>query len=156
LGHALFYHLTRSTADGLVRRLAGQALAMGWRVVIRGRDAAALARLDEHLWLVPEDSFLPHGMAGGALDARQPVLLTTGTDIPNGARALLALDGAGVTPAEVAALDRVWIVFDGADPAALEVARDQWRGLTGAGSEAEYWSEESGRWQMKTARRNPA
>ena len=57
---------------------------------------------------------------------------------------------------EAAALDRVWIVFDGADAAALEVARDQWRGLTGAGSEAEYWSEEAGRWQMKTARRNPA
>lgn len=156
MGHALFYHLTRSTAEDLVRLLAGRALAMGWRVVIRGRDAAALARLDDQLWLVPEDSFLPHGLAGGGADARQPVLLTTGAGIPNGARALLALDGAGVTADEVSALDRVWIVFDGVDPAALEVARDQWRGLTGAGAEAEYWSEDSGRWQMKTARRNPA
>jgi DNA polymerase III subunit chi len=155
MGHALFYHLTRSGAEDVVRLLAGRALAMGWRVVVRGADPAALARLDERLWLVPPDSFLPHGLAGGPHDARQPLLLTSDSTIPNGARAVLALDGAPVTAAEIAALDRVWIVFDGADPAALETARTQWRSLTGAGAEAEYWSEESGRWQMKTARRAP-
>lgn len=153
MGHALFYHLTRSGAEDVVRLLAGRALAMGWRVVLRGADAAALARLDERLWLEPADGFLPHGMAGGRHDARQPLLLTTGTVLPEGARALMVVDGAGVTADEVARLERVWIVFDGADPAALETARAQWRALTAAGAEAEYWSEESGRWQMKTARR---
>ena len=33
--------------------------------------------------------------------------------------------------------------------AALEVARGQWRGLTGAGVGAKYWAEEGGRWVMK-------
>lgn len=153
MGHALFFHLTRSSAEQVVRLNVGRALTMGWRVVIRGADRAALERLDERLWLDPADSFLPHGLAGGANDARQPVLLTLGPAIPNGARALLALDGAAVTADEVAALERVWIVFDGADPVALETARGQWRMLTGQGAAAEYWSEETGRWAMKTARR---
>ena len=153
MGHALFFHLTRSSAEQVVRLNVGRALALGWRVVIRGADRGALERLDERLWLDPEDSFLPHGLAGGAHDARQPVLLTEGPAIPNGARAMLALDGAAVSCDEVAALDRVWIVFDGADPVALETARGQWRALTAAGAEAEYWSEEQGKWQMKTARR---
>lgn len=154
MGHALFFHLTRSTAEDVVRLNVTRALGLGWRVVIRSPDRQALERLDEGLWLHPEDSFLPHGLAGGPQDADQPVLLTQDAAIPNGARALLALDGAEVSAAEVAALDRAWIVFDGADPAALETARAQWRQLTGAGADAEYWSEASGRWQMQTAKRS--
>lgn len=153
MGHALFYHLTRSSAEDLVRLLLGRALATGWRVAIRGGNPAALERLDERLWLEPEEGFLPHGMAGGPHDADQPVLLTTGGSLANGAQAILSLDGAPVEVEEVTRLQRAWIVFDGSDPAAVDHARGQWRSLTGAGAEAEYWSEESGRWAMKTARR---
>ena len=153
MGHALFFHLTRSSAEDVVRLNVTRALGLGWRVVIRSPDRPTLERLDERLWLHPEDSFLPHGMAGTPQDADQPVLLTQGPAIPNGARALLALDGAPVTVDEIAALERCWIVFDGGDPAAMEIARSQWRDLTGAGAEAEYWSEASGRWQMQTAKR---
>lgn len=153
MGHALFYHLTRSAPEDLVRMLVGRALQAGWRVAIRGSDRAALDRLDAALWLHPADGFLPHGLDGGPHDADQPVLLTTRAALPNGARAVLALDGAEVTAAEVTALERVWIVFDGGNAAAVERARDQWRALTGVGAEAEYWSEESGRWQMKHSRR---
>ena len=32
---------------------------------------------------------------------------------------------------------------------ALDAARGQWRALTGAGCKAQYWSEESGRWEKK-------
>jgi DNA polymerase-3 subunit chi len=153
MGHALFYHLTRSGPEDLVRMLVGRALQAGWRVAIRGRDRTGLERLDAALWLHPADGFLPHGLAGGPHDADQPVLLTTHAALPNAARAVLALDGADVTAPEVAALERAWIVFDGGDAAAVDRARDQWRALTGAGAEAEYWSEESGRWQMKHSRR---
>jgi DNA polymerase-3 subunit chi len=152
----MFYHLTRSGPDDLVRMLVGRALQAGWRVAVRSPDRAALERLDAALWLHPADGFVPHGMAGGPQDADQPVLLTTQPALPNGARAVLALDGADVTAAEVAALDRAWIVFDGGDAAAVDRARAQWRALTGAGAGAEYWSEESGRWQMKQSRRAAA
>lgn len=156
MGHALFFHLTRSSAEEVVRLNAGRALERGWRVVVRGRDLGRLSQLDDRLWAEPEDSFLPHAMAGGDFDADQPLLLTMGQEIPNGAQALLALDGAEVSVAEIEAMERVWIVFDGLDPAAMEVARSQWRSLTAAGAEAEYWSEASGRWQLQTAKRKEA
>ena len=38
---------------------------------------------------------------------------------------------------------------DGNDPAALDIARGQWKALTDAGCAAQYWSEESGRWEKK-------
>ena len=149
MGAALFYHLTRSSAEATLQTLLGKSLQAGWRVVVRGRSDAFLGRLDELLWLRPEDGFLPHGRAGGAHDADQPVLLTAEDAIPNGAACLMSVEGAGVSPEEVQALERVCILFDGADPEALQRARGQWKALTGAGCAAQYWSEEGGRWEKK-------
>ena len=53
---------------------------------------------------------------------------------------------------EVQALERVCVIFDGNDPAALDIARGQWKALTDAGCAAQYWSEESGRWEKKAER----
>lgn len=150
MGNALFYHLTRSPAESLVPVLIGKALSAGWRVELRGADPARMERLDQHLW--QGDGFLPHGLAGGPHDARQPVLLTVaGRHGPaaNAATCLLALDGAPVEPAECEGLQRACIIFDGGDSSATGHAREQWRQLTSAGVPAEYWSEESGRWERK-------
>lgn len=148
MGNALFYHLTRSPAESLLPALIGKSLAAGWQVELRGTDPARMERLDLHLW--QGDGFLPHGLAGGPHDARQPVLLTlAGQAAANGPACLMALDGAEVAPAECATLARTCIVFDGGDAAATARARDQWRLLTGAGVTAEYWSEEGGRWERR-------
>ncbi|MBC7154605.1 MAG: DNA polymerase III subunit chi [Rhodobacteraceae bacterium] len=144
-----FYHLTRSALDAALRQLLERALGRGWRVVVRGQDAARLDWLDEKLWLQPDAGFLPHGRAGGPHDADQPILLTTGASMPDGTGCLMAIDGADVAPEEVARLQRVCIFFDGTDSAAVARARDQWRGLTRAGIAAQYWSEESGSWVKK-------
>jgi DNA polymerase-3 subunit chi len=152
MGEAYFYHLTRRPLEAALPQLLEASLARGWRVAVRGADAERLAWLDEKLWLGPEDGFLPHGLAGGAHDARQPVLLTTGREMPNGAACLMAVDGAEVAPEEVETLDRVCVLFDGNDAAALERARGQWAALTKAGCRAQYWSEESGRWEKKAER----
>jgi len=149
MGAAYFYHLTRRPLEATLPVLLDKALAAGWRVAVRGPDPARLDRLDARLWLGPEDAFLPHGRAGGAHDALQPVLLTTGTERPNGAVCVMAVDGAEVMPDEVQALERVCILFDGTDGAAVEAARGQWRKLTGAGCTAQYWSEASGKWEKK-------
>ncbi|PTW50133.1 DNA polymerase III subunit chi [Rhodovulum kholense] len=147
MGQALFYHLTRAPLEDTLPMLLDKALKHGMRVAVRGTDRDRLARLDDRLWL--GDGFLPHGMAGTGFDADQPVLLTAEATLPNGARCLMAVDGAEVTPDETRALDRVCILFDGTDPAAVERARGQWRLISGAGLAAQYWSEESGRWQKK-------
>jgi DNA polymerase-3 subunit chi len=155
MGIAVFYHLTRSSPLDTLATILPRALAAGWRVMLRGTDQAALDRLDMALWTAAEDSFLPHGLQGGAQDADQPVLLGTGP-ISNGANTLVLLDKADTTPAEAAPLDRIWVLFDAADETAMTMARGLWTKLTAAGQHAQYWSEESGRWQMKTEKNAPA
>jgi DNA polymerase-3 subunit chi len=149
VGAAYFYHLTQRPLEATLPVLLEKALAQGWRVAVRGTDAEALATLDAALWMEPEDGFLPHGLAGGPHDADQPVLLTAGPEAPNDPACLMAVHGAAVDAAEVARLERVCILFDGHDPVAVDTARDQWRRLTGAGCAAQYWSEETGRWEKK-------
>ena len=149
MGDALFYHLTRSPLEVALPMLVSKSLQAGWHVVVRAREAGRLDWLDQKLWLGPEEAFLPHGIAGGAHDAAQPILLTTGRDVPNGAQCLMAVDGAEVEAADCAALARVCVLFDGNDEGAVDHARGQWKALTGAGVSAQYWSEESGRWAKK-------
>lgn len=145
----MFYHLTRSTPSETAATLLPRAMSAGWKVMVRGTDAAALAALDLALWTQSDDSFLPHGLAGGPHDADQPILLGQGA-ITNAAQGLMLIDGAETTPAEAAPLQRVWVLFDGANEAALTGARRLWTTLTSAGLAAQYWSEESGRWEKKT------
>ncbi|WP_135449058.1 DNA polymerase III subunit chi [Tabrizicola caldifontis] len=149
MGLVLFYHLTRSTPQDALALLLPRALAQGWRVMIRGTDPQALERLDAALWLAGgEENFLPHGLEGGPHDADQPVLLGQGAPV-NGARVMALVDGAQATDAEIAASDRVWVLFDGSDADRLQAARRQWKAVTAAGHAAQYWSEDSGRWEKK-------
>lgn len=153
MGVAMFYHLTRGPMEVTLPMLVEKSLAAGWRVAVRGTDPARLDWLDEKLWLLSDEGFLPHGRAGGAHDARQPVLLTSASGAaPNAAACLICIDGAQAGPQEAAALERTCILFDGHDPQAVEAAREQWRALTAAGIAAQYWSEESGRWQKMAER----
>jgi DNA polymerase-3 subunit chi len=149
LGDVFFYHLTERKLDAVLPPLLARSLAQGWRVELRGRDAARMAALDIALWR--GEGFVPHGVAGGPHDGLQPVLLTTA---PAGAgfACVMAVDGADLDPAEMAGIARGCILFDGTDPAAVEAARGQWRALTGAGVGAKYWAEADGRWEMKMER----
>lgn len=149
MGAAYFYHLTRAPLEVTLPLLIGKARGAGWRVVVRGCNQDRMQWLDDKLWLGGEETFLPHGIAGGPHDADQPVLLTMGEDMPNQAACLMSIDGAGVDPEEVERLERICVLFDGNDPSAVETARGQWKALTGAGCSAQYWSEETGRWEMK-------
>ncbi|MFD3189717.1 DNA polymerase III subunit chi [Sedimentitalea sp. HM32M-2] len=149
MGAAYFYHLTRHSMDQTLSVLLGKARQAGWRIAVRGTDPDRMAWLDEKLWLGPEDGFLPHGLAGGAHDADQPILLTTGVQAANAPECLFAVDGAEVGAPEVAALERVCILFDGNDEQAVQHARVQWKTLTDAGCSAQYWSEAAGHWEKK-------
>ena len=149
MGAAYFYHLSRRPLEATLPMLLGKAQEAGWRVAVRGRAAARMEWLDEKLWLGPEEGFLPHGLATAPHAARQPILLTTGADSPNDPHCVMTIDGAEVAAEEVQRLDRVCVLFDGNDEAALQTARGQWKALTDAGCSAQYWSEESGRWEKK-------
>ena len=149
MGDVYFYHLTRRPLDAVLPMLLERALQAGWRIDVRGTDAARMAWLDERLWLGPEEGFLPHGLAGGAHDQLQPVLLTSECQDLAGRDCVMSVDGAVLTSEEVAGVTRACILFDGTDGEAVQRARGQWKELTGAGCKAQYWSEESGRWEKK-------
>ncbi len=149
MGTVMFFHLMQSAPADTLSVNAPRALGQGWRVLVRGTDRAALDRLDADLWLKGgEESFLPHGLEGGPHDADQPVLLGLGAPV-NGAKVIALVDGAAATDVEIAMMERVWVLFDGNDPDRLQAARGQWKAMTGAGHAAQYWSEESGRWEKK-------
>ncbi|WP_375262742.1 DNA polymerase III subunit chi [Palleronia sp.] len=149
MGAAYFYHLTRRPLEEVLPQLLERSLKQGWRVLVRGRNARRIEALDLHLWTYSDDSFLPHGLAGGEQDAAQPILLTAENMGADGRPCLMSVEGADVTAEEVAAAERVCVIFDGSDLAALDRARTQWRTLTRAGAQAQYWSEENGQWEKK-------
>ena len=145
----LFYRLDGSSLEATVTTFAERTVDRGGRVVVRGTAAARLDMLDAHLWTYRDDTFLPHGQAGGAQDAKQPILLTTATTVPNEAKTLLLVDGARLKPDELAQFDRVALIFDGNDEAATQDARADWRLVTQTDHTAIFWAEQDGRWVEK-------
>ena len=148
MGAVYFYHLTDTPLDQTLPMLVGKARGAGWRVLVRGRVVDRLNWLDEKLWAGQPTSFLPHGMAGGAHDASQQILL--GIDTPaEGFDCLMSVDGAALTAEEVGLSQRSCILFDGNDDAALNHARGQWKMLSDAGAQAQYWAQVDGSWVKK-------
>jgi DNA polymerase-3 subunit chi len=140
-----FYQLAGSPAEQVVASLAEKVLAAGGRLLVVGSDEGQLARLDRMLWDMDATGFLPHGIAGGSDDARQPVLLSTTPDAPNLARNILIADGEWRDSA--LAYDRAFYLFDAAS---LGGARLAWKLLAGRdGVERRYWAQEDGRWKQQ-------
>ena len=140
-----FYQLGAISAENVVAALGTKLIGDGQRLLVVADDEAMLARLDRMLWDQGATSFLPHGLAGGADDAAQPILLSTGSDAPNLARNLLIADGEWRDAA--LGYDRAFYLFDGDS---LEAARLAWKLLAGRdGVERNYWANEDGRWIKK-------
>jgi len=144
-----FYHLTRQRVDQALRPLLGKCLANGWRVLIRGREEAEIRQLDDALWQGPAEEFLPHGLAGAAQEADQPVLMAL-----EGHKAqhdcLICVGGSAVTADEVLASKRVCILFQDDNGLHMQTARSQWRSLTESGIAAKYWSQAQGNWELQS------
>ncbi|MEO5972171.1 MAG: DNA polymerase III subunit chi [Sphingomicrobium sp.] len=141
-----FYQLGGAPPEQVIVSIAQRLLAQNQRLLIVAAEDAALARLDRLLWDQGATSFVPHGLAGGADDARQPVLLSATPDAPNLARNLLIADGEWREAA--LSYDRAFYLFDAAS---LDSARLAWKLLAGRdGVERRYWAQdEDGRWQQK-------
>jgi DNA polymerase III subunit chi len=145
----LFYHLQRQPLERVLPALLEKSIERGWRVVVQAASEERAEALDAHLWTYRDDSFLPHGTWREAEGREQPILLTVYDDNLNGARVRFLLDGVGV-PADVAAYDRIVLLFDGEDPDAVEAARAHWSEAKQNGFAVTYWQpDENGRWQRK-------
>jgi len=140
-----FYQLGAAQPDSIIASIVGKLLDDGHRLLIVASDDSLLTRLDRQLWDQGAASFLPHGIAGGADDVAQPVLLSTGTDAPNLARNILIADGEWREAA--LGYDRAFFLFDAAT---LDAARLAWKLLAGRdGVERNYWALENSKWVKK-------
>ena len=141
-----FYQLGGSPPEQVIASIAEKLLAQDSRLLIVAEEEGLLARLDRMLWDQGKSSFLPHGLAGGADDARQPILLSTSPDAPNRARNMLIADGQWRDAA--LAYDRAFYLFDAGT---LEGARLAWKLLAGReGVDRRYWAQEGGKWVNKS------
>ena len=140
-----FYQLGSTSAEQVIASIAEKLLAQDSRLLVVAEDEGLLARLDRMLWDQGKSSFLPHGVAGGAEDARQPILLATSPDAPNRARNMLIADGQWRDAALT--YDRAFYLFDSET---LDAARLAWKLLAGREEvERRYWAQTDGRWKQQ-------
>jgi DNA polymerase-3 subunit chi len=140
-----FYQLEGTSPEQVIASVAEKVLETDGRLLVVAEDELFLARLDRLLWDQGANSFLPHGLAGGSEDARQPILLSTSPDAPNQARNMLIADGAWREAALT--YERSFYLFDNST---LEGARLAWQLLAGReGVERRYWAREGGKWVKK-------
>jgi DNA polymerase-3 subunit chi len=143
----LFYHLESHPLEAVLPQLLEKTLERGWRAVVEVGSAERAEALDGQLWTWRDDSFIPHGLAGGEDDALQPVLITTGTDNPNAAAVRFFVDRA--VPQSSEGYERIVYLFSGHDPDAVAEARLAWVALKPSGG-LTYWQQGAdGRWVKK-------
>lgn len=144
----LFYHLENQPLERVIPVLLEKTLERGWRAIVETSSRERAEALDNVLWTYRDESFLPHGIAGAATDALQPVLITTEPDNPNGANVRFFVDRA--VPENVEGYERVVYLFSGHDPDAVAEARVAWKALSTPANAVTYWQQDpSGRWVKK-------
>src|SRR4029079_12530921 len=140
-----FYQLGSTPLEQVIASIAQKLVGEDKRLLIVAGDEGALGRLDRMLWDQGSTSFIPHGLAGGREDARQPVLLSDVTDAPNLARNIRIADGEWREAALT--YERAFYLFD---VATWEGARLAWKLLAGRdGVERRYWAQVGGRWKQQ-------
>ncbi len=153
MGEVWFYQLERTGLEETLPGLLEKVVEKGWRAVVRASSDARIDALDGRLWTYKDASFLAHGRAGRGHGEDQPIYLTTGTENPNGAQALIVVDGADVPElgdGEGGTYARTMILFSGKDQDALNEARAMWKDAKAKGFDVAYWEQgRSGGWEKR-------
>jgi len=135
------FYRAEGPPERIVPQLARRVIEGGARLLVVAGDGELRARVSEALWAV-EGAFLANGEAGGAHDARQPILIAPDPLADNGARMVVLADGVWREVPE--GTERVFLIF-GEDT--IGAARMLWKTL-GADEaiERNFWKQEGGRW----------
>ena len=142
-----FYHLTRSTLEQALPALLGRTLDAGRRAVVRCGDDARVKWLDDALWRATDPLWLPHGTRALGHESWQPIWLTAGEDVPNGATFAFLIDGVSCT--QPGLFERVFDLFDGHDETAVAAARRRWVAGRDGGHDLSYWQQQPRGWTRR-------
>jgi DNA polymerase-3 subunit chi len=74
------FHTNISDKVSYACRLARKAYGARGKLVLLAEDAAQAAALDLGLWTLGDTDFLPHALAGDALAAHSPIIVTDSLD----------------------------------------------------------------------------
>lgn len=145
-----FYHLQNQKLEDVLPKLLEKAYSIHKNAVVRVGNAERIEFLNSLLWTYDEQSFLPHGSKKDGTPESQPIWLTAENDNPNSAVFLFLTDGADAGIDEISQYERVFNIFDGNSPEAVENARNFWRALKQQSIDIFYWQQNSnGAWQQK-------
>lgn len=112
--------------ENVLPKLLEKAYETGKSVLVRVGNEERVEFLNALLWTYNDQSFLPHGSKKDGNAELQPIWLTSGTDNPNMASLLFLVDGAAADNGELEKFSRVFNIFDGNSPDALQQARAFW------------------------------
>lgn len=145
-----FYHLQSRRLEDVLPKLLEKAYDTGKKVVVKIGNEERVEFLNSLLWTYNDTSFLPHGSKKDGFGELQPIWLTAGDDIPNGAAFLFLADGAHADWETMKNFERIFNIFDGNSEESLVQARQLWKDLKTKTADVFYWQQsENGAWQQK-------
>lgn len=108
-----FYHLQNQRLEDVLPKLLEKAYGTGKKIVVKIGNEERVEFLNSLLWTYNDTSFLPHGSRKDGFADMQPIWLTAGDDVPNGAEFLFLTDGARTDWETISRFERVFNIFDG-------------------------------------------
>ena len=143
-----FYHLEHIGLEIALPKLLEKTIGAGERALVLGSTEARLQSLSNAIWTCDPDAWLPHGTVKDGFAEDQPIWLSTEQVNLNHATFLFLIDGMAMEC--LSDFKRCLELFDGKDPAMIEIARNHWSGYKEAGHDLVYWQQSpSGSWEKK-------
>ena len=144
----LFYHLKTHPLERALPRLLEKTLQRDKRAVVLVGTPQRVEHLVTALWTYRQDSWLPHGSAKDGCADKQPIWLTGTEENPNDAAFIFLTDQARIENPD--GYERVIVMFDDRDRAAVGAAREDWKRFREAGRTLSYWQQTpAGGWEKK-------
>ena len=141
---AKFYHLLTTPLETALPKLLPKILAGGFRVLVKCRDAAQMQLLDEKIWVMDAESFIPHGRADAPHAEQQPILLSTELASLNAATLLIIVDGSLPSSEQLSSFAQLVDMFDGTQEIETTAARTRWKAYKDQGHALSYFKQQHG------------
>ena len=139
-----FYQLLRTPLEGALPKLLERLRAMDARCLVVAPTRERVEALDLLLWTYDPAGFLAHGSAAIGFASDQPIWLTHLDENPNGANAVLLVEGATIAAPE--RFEHCLDIFDGSDPEAVSAARERYRDWRAKGVALKYFKQTEQGW----------